>query len=137
MAAEAYGRFTGELGVAYVTAGPAALNTLTGVVGALVDTSPCIVVAGQSKVSQAKVTGPRQFALQGFNTLPIFRQVTKYAVMLDDLSRVRYEVEKAIYIAQAPRVGPVWIEVPIDIQGMSFDPDEYEGYTPSRDETCR
>lgn len=130
MAAEAYGRFTGELGVAYVTAGPAALNTLTGVVGALVDTSPCIVVAGQSKVSQAKVTGPRQFALQGFNTLPIFRQVTKYAVMLDDISRVRYEVEKAIYLAQAPRVGPVWIEVPIDIQGMSFDPDEYEGYVP-------
>jgi len=134
MAAEAYGRFTGELGVAYVTAGPAALNTLTGVVGALVDTSPCIVVAGQSKVSQAKVTGPRQFALQGFNTLPIFRQVTKYAVMLDDISRVRYEVEKAISIAQAPRVGPVWIEVPIDIQGMSFDPDEYEGYVPPEED---
>lgn len=131
MAAEAYGRFTGELGVAYVTAGPAALNTLTGVVGALVDTSPCVIVAGQSKVSQAKVTGPRQFALQGFSTLPIFRQVTKYAVMLDDISRVRYEVEKAIHIAKAPRVGPVWIEVPIDIQGMSFDPDQYEGYEPA------
>jgi acetolactate synthase-1/2/3 large subunit len=136
MAAEAYGRFTGELGVAYVTAGPAALNTLTGVVGALVDTSPCIVVAGQSKVSQAKVTGPRQFALQGFHTLPIFRQVTKYAVMLDDVSRVRYEVEKAIAIAKTPRVGPVWIEVPIDIQGMMFDPDECEGYT-APDEAVR
>jgi len=131
MAAEAYGRFTGELGVAYVTAGPAALNTLTGVVGALVDTSPCIVVAGQSKVSQAKETGPRQFALQGFNTLPIFRQVTKYAVMLDDISRVRYEVEKAIHFAKTPRVGPVWIEVPIDIQGAWFDPDQYAGYTPA------
>jgi len=56
MAAEAYGRFTGRLGVAYVTAGPAALNTLTGVVGAWVDTAPCVVVAGQSKVSQARVT---------------------------------------------------------------------------------
>jgi acetolactate synthase-1/2/3 large subunit len=130
MAAEAYGRYTGELGVAYVTAGPAALNTLTGVVGALVDTSPCVVVSGQSKVAQSTVTGPRQFALQGFNTLPIFKQVTKYAVMLDDVKRVRYEVEKAIYMAKAPRVGPVWIEVPIDVQGMTFDPDDYEGFTP-------
>jgi acetolactate synthase I/II/III large subunit len=130
MAADAYGRFTGRLGVAYVTAGPGALNTLTGVVGALVDTAPCIVVAGQSKVSQAHVTGPRQFALQGFNTLPLFSHVTKYAVMLDDVTRVRYEVEKCIFLAKSHRVGPVWIEVPIDIQAAPFDPDAYEGFTP-------
>ncbi|MBD2552237.1 thiamine pyrophosphate-binding protein [Limnothrix sp. FACHB-708] len=130
MAAEAYGRFTGKLGVAYVTAGPGALNTLTGVVGAYVDSSPCIIVSGQSKVSQTMVTGPRQFALQGFNTLPIFEQVTKYAVILNDLSRIRYEVEKCIYLATSHRVGPVWIESPIDIQGMYFDPDEFEGFNP-------
>ena len=130
MAAEAYGRFTGKLGVAYVTAGPGALNTLTGVVGAYVDSSPCIIVAGQSKVSQANVRGPRQFAMQGFNTLPIFSQVTKYAVMLDDVSRVRYEVEKCIYLAQAHRVGPVWIESPIDVQGALFDPEAHEGFQP-------
>ena len=130
MAAEAYGRYTGKLGVAYVTAGPAALNTLTGVVGAYVDRSPCIIVAGQSKVSQAKVTGPRQFALQGFNTLPIFEKVTKYAVMLEDVASVKYEVEKCINIAMSHPVGPVWIECPIDIQGFSFDPDDFEGYVP-------
>lgn len=130
MAAEAYGRYTGRLGVAYVTAGPGALNTLTGVVGAYVDSSPCIIVAGQSKVSQATVRGPRQFAMQGFNTLPIFSQVTKYAVMLDDVSRVRYEIEKCIYLATAHRVGPVWIESPIDIQGAWFNPEEQEGFEP-------
>jgi acetolactate synthase-1/2/3 large subunit len=130
MAAEAYGRMTGRLGVAYVTAGPGALNTLNGVVGAYVDSSPCIIVSGQSKVSQATVTNCRQFALQGFNTLPIFRQVTKYAVMLNDLARVKYEVEKCIHIAKSPRVGPVWIEIPIDMQGNTFDPDDYEGYVP-------
>ena len=128
MAAEAYGRYTGSLGVAYVTAGPAALNTLTGVVGALVDRSPCIVVSGQSKLSQALVTEPRQFALQGFNTLPIFKQVTKYAVMLNDITRVKYEIEKCIYLAKKQPVGPVWIECPIDIQGALFDPDEYDGF---------
>jgi acetolactate synthase I/II/III large subunit len=130
MAAEAYGRYTGKLGVAYVTAGPGALNTLTGVVGAYVDSSPCIIVSGQAKVALAKVTGPRQFALQGFNTLPIFRQVTKYAVMLDDVSRVKYEVEKCIYMAKSHRVGPVWIELPLDIQGATFDPDNYQGFSP-------
>jgi acetolactate synthase-1/2/3 large subunit len=130
MAAEAYGRFTGNLGVAYVTAGPGALNTITGVVGAFVDSSPCIIVAGQSKVSQAIVKGPRQFALQGFDNLPLFENVTKYAVMLVDVAKVKYEVEKCINIAKSHRVGPVYIECPIDIQGATFDPDDYEGYTP-------
>jgi acetolactate synthase I/II/III large subunit len=133
MAADAYGRLTGRLGVAYVTAGPGALNTLTGVVGAYVDSAPCIIVAGQSKVSQAKVTGQRQFALQGFNTLPIFKQVTKYAVMLEDVSKVKHEIEKSIYLAKSGRVGPVWIECPIDIQGTIFDPDEYEGFHPPQE----
>ena len=64
MAAEAYGRATGKLGVTYVTAGPAALNTLTSVVGSLVDRSPMIVVSGQSKVEQTKIIEPRQFSLQ-------------------------------------------------------------------------
>ena len=135
MAAEAYGRYTGKLGVAYVTAGPAALNTLTGVVGAYVDRSPCIIVTGQSKVSQATVTGPRQFALQGFNTLPLFQQVTKYAVMLDDIATVKRELDKCIYLATSHPVGPVWIECPIDIQGALFDPDAYEGFQPHREAT--
>ena len=135
MAAEAYGRYTGKLGVAFVTAGPGALNTLTGVVGAYVDSSPCIIVAGQSKVSQAKVTGPRQFALQGFNTKPLFEKVTKYAVMLDDITKVRYEVEKCIYIAKENRVGPVWIECPVDIQGALFNPQDHEGFIPPQKKT--
>ncbi len=128
MAAEAYGRYTNKLGVAYVTAGPAALNCLNSVVGAYVDRSPCIIVAGQSKVSQTGIVGPRQFALQGFNTLPIYKNVTKYAVILDDISKVRYEVEKAIFIAKSHPFGPVWIECPIDIQGTFFNPDDYEGF---------
>jgi len=130
MAADAYSRYTGRLGVAYVTAGPGALNTITGVVGAYVDSAPCLIVAGQSKAALARVKGVRQFPLQGFDTLPIFKHFTKYAVMLDDIKRVRYEVEKCIYLAQAHRVGPVYLEVPIDVQDISFDPDRYEGFRP-------
>lgn len=128
MAAEAYARYSKKIGVVYVTAGPAALNTLTGVVGAYVDRSPCIIVSGQSKVEQVHITTPRQFSLQGFNTLPIFEQVTKFAVILDDLATVRYNIEKAIHIAAQAPFGPVWIECPIDIQGAMFDPDDYVGF---------
>lgn len=131
MAAEAYGRYTGKLGVAYVTAGPGALNTITGAVGAYVDSSPCIIVSGQSKAALAKVKGVRQFPLQGFDNLPIFKHFTKYAVMLDDISRVRYEVEKCIYMAKSGRVGPVYLECPIDVQDMKFDPADYKGFTPA------
>jgi len=131
MAAEAYGRYTGQLGAVYVTAGPGALNAITGVVGAYVDSSPCIIVAGQSKASQAMVKGPRQFALQGFNNLELFEKITKYAVMLDDVAKVKYEVEKSIHIAKSHRVGPVYIECPIDIQGSYFDPDDYQGFNPA------
>jgi acetolactate synthase I/II/III large subunit len=130
MAAEAYGRFTNKLGFALATAGPGALNTITGVVGAYVDRSPLVIVAGQSKVSQASVVSTRQFALQGFNNLPIFKHFTKYAVMLANLGMVRREVEKCIYLAKQAPVGPVYLECPIDIQAMTFNPDEFEGYIP-------
>ncbi len=130
MAAEAYGRYTGKLGVAYVTAGPGVLNTITGAVGAYVDSSPCIIVGGQSKAALAKVKGVRQFPLQGFDTLPIFKHFTKYAVMLDDIAKVRYEVEKCVYMAKSGRVGPVYLECPIDVQDMKFDPAEYKGFSP-------
>ena len=130
MAAEAYGRMTNKLGVAFATAGPGALNTITGIVGAFVDNSPCVIVGGQSKLAHAVVTGPRQFALQGFDNLGLIKNITKYAVMLTDLSRVKYEVEKAIFLAKQHRVGPVYIECPIDIQAMSFDPDQCVSFDP-------
>ncbi|WP_333804545.1 thiamine pyrophosphate-binding protein [Sulfurospirillum sp.] len=133
MAAEAYARYSKKIGVVYVTAGPAALNTLTGVVGAYVDRSPCIIVSGQSKVEQVHVTTPRQFSLQGFNTLPIFEQVTKFAVILDDISKIKYNIEKAIFIAHQAPFGPVWIECPIDIQGAIFDPDLYDSFEPDQE----
>lgn len=128
MAAEAYGRMTGKLGVAYVTAGPGALNSITGVAGAYVDSSPMVIVAGNAKVSLATVKGPRQFALQGFDSMELFQPITKYAVRLEHIEQVRYEVEKCIYLARNGRVGPVYLEVPVDLQGAYFDPDLVSGY---------
>ncbi|MCR4324854.1 MAG: thiamine pyrophosphate-binding protein [Candidatus Curtissbacteria bacterium] len=121
MAAEAYGRITGKLGVAMVTAGPGAINALNGVVGAWVDSAPMMVISGQSSlanVSYMQKTKIRQLGLQGINIEPIVKNVTKYFKTLDDPSDVRYNLEEAYLAATSGRKGPVWIEVPLDIQRM-------------------
>ncbi len=119
MAAEAYGRITGNLGVAMVTAGPAAVNILNGVVGAWVDSAPMMVISGQSSstnVSYMASSGIRQYGLQGIYMQPLASAVTKYYVFVDDPENISYYMEKAYYLAIHGRPGPVWIDVPLDIQ---------------------
>jgi acetolactate synthase-1/2/3 large subunit len=132
-AADGYARISQRIGAAYFTAGPGATNTVTGVAGAWLDSIPTIFVSGQQKLDYVKVKGPRQFGFQGFETLPIVESITKYAVILDDIKKIKYHVEKALYLAISGRPGPVWLEVPLDIQGASFNPDDYEGYTPDKE----
>src|SRR3989344_417272 len=121
MAAEAYSRISGKLGVAMVTAGPGAINVLNGVVGAYVDSAPVMIISGQSSyatVSYMQETKIRQFGLQGINIAPIAKTVTKYFRTIDDPARVQYYLEDAYYQATSGRTGPVWLEVPLDIQRM-------------------
>ncbi len=123
MAAEGYGRISGNLGVAMVTAGPAGVNALTGVVGAYVDSAPMIVIAGQSSSGNAaymEKTGIRQYGLQGIHMKPLASSVTKYYVSIDDPLSVEYHLEKAWHVATHGRPGPVWIDVPLDIQRMQM-----------------
>ena len=121
MAAEAYSRASGKLGVAMVTAGPGAINVLNGVVGAYVDSAPLMVISGQSSyptVSYMQGTKIRQFGLQGINIEPIAKTITKYFKTIDDPARLQYYLQEAYFWATTPRTGPVWIEVPMDIQRM-------------------
>ncbi|MFH1520271.1 MAG: thiamine pyrophosphate-binding protein [Candidatus Micrarchaeota archaeon] len=129
MAAEGYARENGSLGVACVTAGPGATNTLTGVVGAHFDSIPCMVITGQTKTKDIKFGDVRQSGTQGFETLPLFEKVTKYAVTITDPMEIRFHLEKAVYIAKSGRPGPVWIEIPLDVQGVLIDPHELKGFT--------
>lgn len=132
MALEAYARATGDVGVGFFTTGPGATNALTGLVGAWQDSVPSMFIAGQVKrketVHLSGIAGLRQFGVQEVDILPIVESVTKYAVMLDDPSRVRFELEKATAIARGGRPGPVWIDVPLDVQGALIDPDSLEGW---------
>ncbi len=121
MSAEAYGRVKGDIGVAMVTAGPGAINALNGVVGAWTDSAPMIVISGQSALSNVtymQESKIRQLGLQGIFTEPLVKSVTKYFKTVDDPAKILYCLEKAYFLATTGRKGPVWLEIPLDIQRM-------------------
>lgn len=133
MALEAYARANEHFGVGYFSTGPAALNALTGLGGAWQDTVPCLFISGQVKRSEASynagVEGLRQFGVQELNIIPVVESLCKYAVHLKDPQQTRYELEKCVAIAKQGRPGPVWLEVPMDVQAAMIDPDTLPGYT--------
>lgn len=136
MSIDAYGRATGKLGVALVTAGPASINILNGVVGGWTDSSPMMVVSGQSSISCVQYqqkTNIRQYGIQGINIKPIIESVTKFSVTVDDPSKILYYMQKAYYLATSGRPGPVWIDVPIDVQKMEVPDRLLEEYDPPID----
>src|SRR3989344_1351288 len=134
MSADAYGRLTGKLGVGLVTAGPAAINVMNGVVGGWVDSSPMMIISGQSALSYVQYqqrTKIRQYGIQGINIKPIVEKITKYFVTVDDPSLIQYYMQKAYYLATHGRPGPVWLDVPLDIQRMEVPTKMLKEFTPS------
>lgn len=127
-AGEGYGHFTGRPALVCVTAGPGAINSLSGVFGAYVDSVPMIVLAGQTKSELLRSTynfvpNPRQLGEQEVDSVAMAAPVTKYANRVTDPSRVRFELEKAFFIATSGRPGPVWLEIPTDVQSASVEPE--------------
>lgn len=130
MAAEGYQRATKNLGVALVTTGPAATNALTGLCCAWNDSIPMIILSGQAKTpTLIGDTQMRQRGTHEVNITPIVKPVTKYAVTITDPQEVRYHFEKALYLSKNGRPGPVWLDIPLDVQSAEINPDELEGYT--------
>ena len=126
MAAEGYARLAGKPAIVNVTTGPGGINALNGVYGAYVDSIPMIVISGQIKRdTMLRNFAPplRQLGDQEADILPMARTVTKYAVELQNPRRVREVVAKAVHVACSGRPGPVWIDVPMDIQGAQIDAD--------------
>jgi acetolactate synthase-1/2/3 large subunit len=132
MALEAFARANEDFAVGYFSTGPAATNALTGLGGAWQDSVPCLFISGQVKRSEAShnagIPGLRQFGVQELDIIPIVSSLCKYAVHLKDPAKVRYELEKAVHIAKRGRPGPVWLEVPMDVQGAMIDPDTLDAY---------
>ena len=133
MALEAYARTNENFGVGYFSTGPAALNALTGLGGAWQDTVPCLFISGQVKRSTCShaegVVGLRQFGVQELDIIPVVSSLCKYAVHLTQPEMVRYELEKAVSIAKSGRPGPVWIDIPMDVQSALIDPTKLPAFT--------
>ncbi|HVJ03391.1 MAG TPA: thiamine pyrophosphate-binding protein, partial [Sphingomonas sp.] len=134
MAAEAYYRLTNRLAVVNVTSGPGGTNAITGVYGAHVDSIGMLVISGQVKTeTTVRATGLplRQFGDQELDIEPIVRPITKYATMVTDPLNIRYHLEKALYLATSGRPGPVWLDIPLDVQAAKIDPSQLAGFDPA------
>lgn len=127
MAAEAYARVSGKLAAVCVTSGPGATNALTGVMGCWQDSLPMLVLSGQVRyeISVAKSGLPLRYrGMQEFDIIHSIQNMTKYAVMVTDPLTVKQELLKAIKISMTGRRGPVWIDVPLDIQSAIVEEDD-------------
>jgi len=132
IAAEGYSRTSGKLGVVVVTSGPGGTNTMTGVIGQWLDSVPVLYLSGQVKfettIESCRNIGLRQLGDQEINIIDIVRPVTKYATMLTEPKDVRKEIEKAIHIAATGRPGPVWIDIPLNVQGALVEEESLEPF---------
>lgn len=130
IAAEAYARVNNTLGLLMVTTGPGGTNALTGVAGAYLESTPMFVVSGQVKrLDMINGQGIRQQGMQELDIISVVRSVTKYAELVDDPQMIRYHVERALYEATHGRKGPVWLDIPLDVQAAMVDETKLIGFT--------
>jgi len=133
IAAEGYARYSGKVALVCVTSGPGGTNAITGVVGGWQDSIPMFVISGQVKretTTWSTDVPLRQLGDQEFQITDSVKNMTKYAVMIIEPTDIRYHLEKAWYLCNNGRKGPVWIDVPIDVQAAIVDADELRGYDP-------
>ena len=131
IAAEAYARVNNRIGLLMVTTGPGGTNALTGVAGAYIESTPVFVVSGQVKrADMINGQGIRQQGMQELDIVSVVKPITKYAALVDDPQMIRYHIERALYEATHGRKGPVWLDIPLDVQATMIDEKNLIGYNP-------
>lgn len=134
MAAEAYARIAGRPAILNVTTGPGGINALNGVFGAWTDSVPLIVISGQVKratcLATTPVPGLRQLGDQENETIPMVRGITKYAALVERPEDIAWHLDQALHHALSGRPGPVWLDIPIDVQSAVIDPAALRRWTP-------
>jgi acetolactate synthase I/II/III large subunit len=127
IAADNYAKATDRIGVAMVTTGPGGTNAITGLAAAFLDSTPCLILSGQVKradrmfAEDGTPLGVRQKGPQELDIISVVKPLTKYAVTVTDPVSIRYHLEKAVHLAFSGRPGPVWIDVPLDVQASPID----------------
>jgi acetolactate synthase-1/2/3 large subunit len=131
IAAEGYARSSGQFGVCLVTSGPGATNAITGVTGAWFESTPMLIISGQVKRADLKgSSGLRQLGTQELDIVEIVKSITKYATCIQDPNAIKYELEKALFLMCNGRKGPVWIDIPLDVQASEISFNNLIGYAP-------
>lgn len=131
MAAEAYARIHNRIGLLCVTTGPGGTNAITGVVGGWLDSIPMLILSGQVRydtTARWSGTGIRAMGDQEFDIVKAVDCMTKYSEMVIDPLRIRYCLEKALYLACSGRPGPAWLDIPLNVQGAYVDTEQLAGF---------
>lgn len=134
IAAEGYAIESGKFGVAICTSGPGVTNMMTGIADAFFGSIPVLFISGQVNTYEYKYDKPiRQQGFQEMEVVNVVKPITKYAVLLDKPEDIRYELEKAVYIATHGRKGPVAIDLPMNISRAEIEPEKLRGYVPEEE----
>lgn len=134
MAAVGYAKFKESFGVAYLTTGCGGTNALTGLLDAWQDNVPCLFLSGQCKRKETVRNSGlplRQFGVQEADIIAVAQPMTKYAVMVNDPEKIAWHLDKAAYLARSGRPGPVWLDIPMDVQGAIIDETALERFDPA------
>lgn len=142
IAAESYARINNKIAALCVTTGPGGTNAITGVVGAWLDSVPMLIISGQVRYDttaryMSKFTEGLPLRAVGDQEFDITKAVDcmcKYSIMIEDPMDIRYALEKGLYLATSGRRGPVWIDIPVNYQGMIIETDDLLGYDNNKDE---
>lgn len=137
IAAESYARIHGRIAAVCVTTGPGGTNAMTGVLGGWLDSIPMLILSGQvryDRTARSTGLGIRAFGDQEFDITKAVGCMTKYSEMVTEPVRIRYCLEKAIYLAKTGRPGPCWLDIPLNVQGAYVETEELEGYHPTEEE---
>ena len=141
IAAEGYTRMTGKLSVVCVTSGPGGTNAITGVMGGWLDSIPMFVISGQVKRETTIWAVPdlnlRQLGDQEFNVIDSVKNMTKYSVMVTNPQEIAYHLEKALFMATNGRGGPVWLDIPLDVQGAKINTEDLIHFNPDQEVVWR
>ncbi len=141
IAAEGYTRMTGKLSVVCVTSGPGGTNAITGVMGGWLDSVPMFVISGQVKRETTIWAVPdlnlRQLGDQEFNVIDSVKNMTKYSVMVTNPQEIAYHLEKALFMATNGRGGPVWLDIPLDVQGAKINTEDLIHFNPDQEVVWR
>jgi len=129
ISAEAYARINENIGVAMVTTGPGATNAITAVAGAWIESVPLMLISGQVKrADMLRDSALRQKGVQEVDIVRMVEGITKLAVTVEQPEDIRYVMEQAYYLAREGRAGPVWIDVPLDVQATPIDPSKLRAF---------